>query len=155
MLFRSPEYSASLSFGTDRTRLKVLPPDSNPHQRVRVLLENCLNGSDEEQFKTLTLVFALSLPVLKTFDHLEAKLPTQHAISIHPRTATFFTVRYASPLPSIEFQIKIKTAPTAQKKTGKWIICDVKSGTKGADLPEDDLRILRLPRLPNGCCYRD
>ena len=133
----SPEYSASLSFGNDHIRLKLLPPDSNPHQRVRVLLENCLNGSDEEQFKTLTIVFALSLPVLKTFDQLEAKLSAKHAISIYPRTPTIFTVKYAPPLPSVEFQVKVKTTPNGPKKTGKWVICDVKSTTKGAALPDD------------------
>ena len=137
---KDAELGASLTFsaGNDLyTRLKFTPPDSNPHQRIKVMLENGLNGAQDVRFQTFSLVLAMTLPVLRTFDQLEAKSPANLAISIHARTPSFYTVKYDSPLPSVSFQLLAKTKTEGRNKMARWLVRDLKSGTKGGDLPED------------------
>jgi mediator of RNA polymerase II transcription subunit 14 len=136
----TPEYTASLNFATDdsrRIRLRLSPPADNPHQRIRVLLENGLNGTEKGGFAALTRILAVTLPVLETFDQLEAKSPSKQSISVHPRTSTWFTVKYDSPLPSVVFQVKGMIKTEGQNKKFRWLIQDVKSSAKDSSLAED------------------
>jgi mediator of RNA polymerase II transcription subunit 14 len=136
----TPEYTASLNFGTDdsrRIRLRLSPPADNPHQRIRVLLENGLNGTEKGGFAALTRILAVTLPVLETFDQLEAKSPSKQSISVHPRTSTWFTVKYDSPLPSVVFQVKGMIKTEGQNKKFRWLIQDVKSSAKDGSFAED------------------
>ena len=133
-------YSASLNFGTDdsrRVRLRLSPPADNPHQRIRVLLEHGLNGTEKGGFTALTCVLAVTLPVLETFDQLGAKSPAKQSITVHPRTSTWFTVKYDSPFPSVTFQVKGRTKTEGQKKMFRWLIHDVISSAKDGTLGED------------------
>jgi mediator of RNA polymerase II transcription subunit 14 len=134
------ELGATLTFsaGNDlHTRVKLTPPDSNPHQRIRVMLENGLNGAQDVRFQTFSHILAITLPVLRTFDQLEAKSPAKLAIAIHARTPLLYSVKYDSPLPSVSFQILAKTKTEGGNKLARWLVRDLKSGTKGGDLPED------------------
>ena len=137
---KEPELGASLTFSTGngfRTRLKFSPPDDNPHQRIRVMLENGLNGADDLRFQTFCHILAITLPVLQTFDQLKAKSPAKMAISIHARAPLFYTMKYDSPLPSISFQLQAKTKTEGRNKMVRWVVRDLKSGAKGGDLSED------------------
>jgi mediator of RNA polymerase II transcription subunit 14 len=136
----TPEYGASLNFGIDdsrRIRLRLSPPADNPHQRIRVLLENGLNGTEKGGFTALTRILAVTLLVLKTFDQLEARSPAKQSISVHPRTSTWFTVKYDSPLPSVLFQVKGMIKSEGQNKMFRWLVQDVKSAAKDGSLAED------------------
>ena len=137
---KAPEYGASLIFGTEggkRTRLILSPPTDNPHQRIRVLLENGLNGMENGGFNMLTHFLAVTLPVLQTFDQLEAKSPAKQSFSVHPRTSTWFTIKYDSPFPTVAFEIKAIVKTEGQNRIFRWRIQNSKSSMKDGTLAED------------------
>lgn len=137
---KQPELGVSLAFSAGnglQTRLKLTPPDSNPHQRIRVMLERGLNDTADMRFQMFSNVLALTLPVLRIFDQLEATSPAKTAVSIYARNPLFYSVKYNSPLPSVSFQLQAKTKTQGNHKMVRWVIRDLSSGMKGRDLPED------------------
>ena len=136
----APELSADLIFSNDGglpARLKLCPPDSNPHQRVRVMLEKGINDGGDAGFGTLASILAVTLPVMRTFERLESKDPAKRVIAIHPRTSIWFSVKYRSPLPDCSFQLRARTKHDGKKKSIQWLMSDLKATAADGNLPQD------------------
>ncbi len=137
---KTPELSVELVFRTDgdgRTTLKFHPHDSNPHRRVRIMLEQAFNATQTNAFKIFTFVLLLTLPALQTFERLEEKELVRRVIAVHPRTATWFSIAYHAPLPQCTFTLRTKTRVEGEKKSVKWVISEFRSSTAGQNLSDD------------------
>ena len=120
-----PELSAQLEFSSDGTlplRLKLQPPESNPHQRIRVMLEQALNRGGEDAFTMFTYILSFTLPLLQTFEQLEATNLTMRVLTIHTRSSTWYTLGYKEPLPILTLQIRARTKVEGTKRKVRWHI---------------------------------
>ena len=123
----SPDLSAQLSFSNDGglpVRLRLEPPDSNPHSRIGVMLEQGLSNTATNEFTALTFMLSLTLPLLQAFERLEAMNSVKQTLSVHPRTSTWYILKYNTPLPACVFQIRAKTMP--DKRPVRWHILPTK-----------------------------
>ncbi|KAK3704504.1 mediator complex subunit [Vermiconidia calcicola] len=142
----APELSAELLFSDNDdgapARLRLLPVDKNPHQRIRVMLEKGLNDTDDKGFEALTFILPYTLSLVQTFERLEAKDQTKQTISIHPRSSTWYSVRYRAPLRNCSFQIKAKVRQEGKKRKVEWLLNDIRAAVEGESLPEEMTKAL-------------
>ncbi|KAK3720644.1 mediator complex subunit [Vermiconidia calcicola] len=145
--YSSPELSAELLFSNDDDgrpmRLRLLPVDKNPHQRIRVMLEKGLKDTDDKGFEALTFILPFTLPVVQTFERLEAKDQAKQTISIHPRSSTWYSVRYRAPLRECVYQVKAKVRQEGKKRRVEWLVNDVRAAVEGESLPEEMTKALK------------
>lgn len=98
--------SAHLFSSKNGISLKFEPPESNPHHRSRVFFEQLLNSGDNGAFESFAHTLQRTLDLLKTFEKLECASSKANAPSLHVRTTTWFSLRYAAPLPDIAFHVR-------------------------------------------------
>ncbi|KAK5172980.1 mediator complex subunit [Saxophila tyrrhenica] len=136
----TPELSVEMTFPTEAegiTTLKFHPHDNNPHRRVKVMMEQAFNATDSKAFDIFTHTLSLTLPVLQTFNRLEAKDPVCRVIAIHPRNTTWYSIAYHPPLPRCTFTLRTRIRREGEDTSVKWIIEDFHSSIKGQNLPEE------------------
>ncbi|KAK3677447.1 mediator complex subunit [Recurvomyces mirabilis] len=133
----SPELSAELIFSkTDgTTRLRLKPSGFNPHQRTRVMLEQCLNRRDGNGFRLFVRALLLTLPLLNCFDRLEEAHLAKQTLQISKRGVTWFQFVYKVPLPAQTFVIRARSKILNGKAQVRWHVERLARDTSG--LPED------------------
>ena len=142
----APALSAWIHFSNDGglpAKLMLEPLESNPHRRIRVFLEKGLNETGNAGFQALVFMLSLTLPVLQTFERLETVSPAKRVFSVHPRTTTWYSVKYSATLPGCVFQLRAMTKSEGKKKLVRWQIRDMRNLTNGAALPEDLVKALK------------
>lgn len=122
-------YDVSLGLGatlttssdaTSTTKLKLHPTDTNPHARVRVMLEKGLNETGDQGVEALIAVLRVTLPLLQAFDRMETASATRRAVVVLPRSATYYTVEYKAPLPICSFDVRLRHKVTGSSKNAYW-----------------------------------
>ena len=106
----APELSAKLSFSKDGAlpaRLKLEPQASNPHQRIRVMIENGINTGGKDIFTTLVRLMLITTPILQALDRIEATSEEKQAVMIHARQPTWYSLTYKEPFPPFRFEIRV------------------------------------------------
>lgn len=133
------ELSASVSFSPEGrpTKLRLSPQDGNPHQRIRVQLEQDLGKNESTAFKAVVMWLATTLTLMQTFDKLEAKAPAKKTISIYVRSSTHYTVKYEAPLPNCVFEIKAIKMTEQNRSVMRWKVWDLRPGAKDGALSEE------------------
>lgn len=101
------QYSAILATSGSGTVLKLAPPSSNPHQRLRVLLEKLYNKTVGHQFWVLALNMSALQPLLEAFINLEAAHAAQRTLSIHSHDVSTHMIEYRAPLVSCRFRVSL------------------------------------------------
>ena len=125
-----PQLSAEVKFTSDGdlpARLRLLPPDSNPHLRIRALLEHGLNSNGNNGFEAMTHVLKATLPLLQTFERLEGLSPGKETLSVHSRGSTAYTLSYRLPLPRCSFQIKARARKEGDRTIIRWHIQELRN----------------------------
>ena len=131
----SPQLGVQLSFNIDGSlpiRLKLDPPASNPHQRIRVMLEQNVNNKTDKMFETFVPMLAFTLPVLTTSQRLQSVHPQKQMLILHPRSSTWYTLKYLTPLPNCIFQVRARKRIVGGKKLTQWFVELSKSNGKPA-----------------------
>lgn len=144
----SPQLGAQLNFSKDGglpVRLKLQPPDSNPHQRIRVILEQGLNGKADTGFESFTSALKFTLPVMQNLDQQERVNPAKQTLVIHPRTSTCFSLKYRSPLPDCEFQLRAKKKVEGETTLMRWHIEQAHNSANKAEEGHESANNAGLP----------
>lgn len=126
----APHLSAQLLFAVDGSlpaRLKLEPKDSNPHQRVRVILEQVLNRKDFSAFSEFANALPLTLPLLQTFERLEAADLANRTFVVRSRSATWYSVAYIAPLTACSFELRARSKFKGNIIVVRWLLQEVKS----------------------------
>lgn len=140
----SPKLAAELLFSSDKAspvRLKLEPSSSNPHQLLRVLLEQDLNDNEANRlegagFATFCFMLKFSLPVLQTVQRLQSSHPAKHTLTLHPRSSAWYSLKYLAPLPDIVFQLRArKRIESGGARVMKWHV--EPSGTSSPSAKKD------------------
>ncbi|KAK6396530.1 mediator complex subunit [Elasticomyces elasticus] len=125
----APALHARISFGNDGSppiRLQLEPAESNPTQRIRVMLEKGLNSSHADSFEGFAKFLTLTLPMLRAWDRIEtAHLARQTAV-VNVRSAALYGLSYKAPLPPCTFSIQLKEKRDGNKKSMRWHVAQVK-----------------------------
>ncbi|KAK5731532.1 mediator complex subunit [Elasticomyces elasticus] len=125
----APALHARLSFATDGSspiRLQLEPAESNPTQRIRVMLEQGLNSRRADAFEKFATFLLLTLPMLRAWDRIEtAHLARQTAV-VNVRGVASYNLTYKAPLPSCTFSIQLKTKEDGKNKSTRWHVAHVK-----------------------------
>lgn len=114
---------AELQFSADGTlpiHLQFEPQATNPHQRIKVLLEQSLNRGGDNAFKNFTMVLAFTLPLLRAFERIEDTDSSRQLVSIHLRSPTWYSLKYKAPLPQCNFQIRARIKSQGAVTSVKW-----------------------------------
>lgn len=110
--------SAHLSFASNGglpVQLRLEPSTTNPHQRVRTMLEQELNKDKPDVFFNFAYALSFTLPLLKTFERLE---DTDPGISVRVRSATWFNIQYKTP--ACAFDIRVRQRATGYQTEIVW-----------------------------------
>lgn len=121
----APELSATLTFTSDGglpAKLKLEPADSNPHLRIRVMLEQTLNSGRREAFSLFAHVLQLTIPVMQTFDHLETEPLAPRTAIVKTRGVTWYHITYKAPLTAVTFCIRARQRKEDNGKSVRWHI---------------------------------
>nr|POF15240.1 mediator of rna polymerase ii transcription subunit 14 [Quercus suber] len=119
----SPPLSAEVWFKTERSAvLKLEPRDSNPHLRIRLMLEKALNDKSEQAFGTFTNLLTVTLPLLQTVDKLIACYTMESTLVVHVRSCTWYTLKYKSPLENCVFSIRARASVQQGRRVIRWHI---------------------------------
>lgn len=119
--YGNAELSAQLIFasnGSFPVQLRLEPATSNPHQRVKTMLEQELNKNKPDAFFNFVYTLSFTLPLLKTFERLEDIDP---GILIRVRSATWFNVQYKAP--PCAFDIRVRQRATGYQTEIVWHMC--------------------------------
>ncbi|KAK5125173.1 hypothetical protein LTR85_000849 [Meristemomyces frigidus] len=137
----APLLSAQLSFashGSLPVRLKLEPPDSNPHMRLRVMLERGLNGKDADAFSNFAHTLPLTLPLLQAYERLDCENVLKRSFALRTRSATWYSVAYKAPLPTCVFEMRAKAKPQGGKTVVRWHLQETKAKS-GDPAPREDI----------------
>lgn len=131
-----PLLNAHVSFASDGglpVKLKLDPADSNPHQKIRVMLEQGLNKDHRESFATFAHLLLLTQPLLQTFERLQAAKAAKPTIAIRARSAAWYSMAYKAPLPQCVFQIRARSKVSGGKTLVRWHLDDgrTRANTEG------------------------
>ena len=141
----APQLSAQLTFSTDGSlpaRLKLEPADVNPHLRIRVMLEKALHG--ESWFRSFALSLSITLPLLRTFENLEAKHLAKQSLIVRPRSPTWYHLSYKAPYPPCIFQVRARSKTRASKHIIRWHVEAAREKVDGSKVwPEDLTKALK------------
>ena len=135
----APQLSAQLSFANDRDlplRLKLEPADSNPHMRVRVMLEKGLNSKGADAFSNFAHTLALTLLLLRTLESLESAHLQQRSFAVRARSATWYSIAYKTPLPACTFELRARAKAHGGKIVIRWHLHETKSKPDSPPVPE-------------------
>ncbi|EMD00089.1 hypothetical protein BAUCODRAFT_62964 [Baudoinia panamericana UAMH 10762] len=136
---KSPELDAQLSFANDGSlpvRLKLEPADSNPHLRIMIMLERCLNSRITNSFIFFASTLSLTLPLLQAFDRLETAHLARRTATAHARGIVWYEVAYRAPLPVCKFSIKSDTKRRNGKAKVFWHLTQHAPRSESTILPE-------------------
>lgn len=142
----NPDLSAHLTFTNDGNlpvRLRLEPADSNPHHRMRTMFEQGLNKDDQEVFGCLVHTLLSTLPFLRTFESLEARHTSKQALTLHVRSASWYSLKYTAPLPPVTFTVRIRTIQEGNKQSLRWHIEQERTKANAESLPEGLVTVLR------------
>lgn len=141
----NPDLSAHLTFSNDGKqpiKLRLEPPDGNPHLRIRTLLEQGFNGNGDNTFSDTVHILYLSLPVLRTFEELQVGHAARQSLTLHVRSASWYSFKYKAPLLQITFQIRTRTKLEGNKRLVRWHVQQDPNKTNAESLPADLLKSL-------------
>nr|POE98251.1 mediator of rna polymerase ii transcription subunit 14 [Quercus suber] len=117
----SPPLSAEVLFKNEQSAvLKLEPRDSNPHLRIRLMLEKALNDKSERAFETFTNILSITLPLLQSVNKLLASFPTEPSLVVHVRSPTWYSLKYKPPLQSCAFSIRARASGQQDKRVARW-----------------------------------
>lgn len=102
------QYIGSLVTNGSGTLLKLDPPFTNPHQRIRVLLERLYNKARDHKFWALALAMNAVQPLLESLVNLETSHAAQHTLLIHSHDVSMHTVEYRSPFVPCRFKASVQ-----------------------------------------------
>ncbi|KAK1063898.1 mediator complex subunit [Friedmanniomyces endolithicus] len=142
----APVLRAQLTFasnGTGPMRLKLEPADSNPHQRIRVMLEQCLNGPQKEAFQLFAQLLIFTLPTLQALERIESAHGAHRTLIIKVRGAAWYNLAYNAPLPACAFSIRLRPKRQGNKTISHWHVEATKDQTDGVAIPEDLAKSLK------------
>lgn len=131
------------SDGQQSVKLRLEPPDSNPHLLVRKQLESNFNRDSDEAFGETLHILLFSLPVLTTVEQLQSSHANKNSLTIHVRNVSWYSLKYTAPLPQITFQIRTRTKIEGKKRIMFWHVEQEPSKANSESLPEDMLKSLR------------
>lgn len=131
------------SDGQESVKLRLEPPDSNPHLIIRRLLEQSFNRNSDHAFSETMHALLLSLPVLRTVERLQSSHARRTSLTLHVRNISWYSLKYTSPLPQITFQIRTRTKIQGSKQLVRWHIEQEPTKANADSLPEDMLKSLR------------
>lgn len=137
---------AHLSFTSDdqqSIKLRLEPPDSNPHLLVRKQLEVNFNSNSDQAFSETMNILLFSLPVLKTVEELQSSNAKRNSLTIHVRNVSWYSLKYTTPLPQITFQIRTRTKIQGNKRVIYWHVEQEPTKANSDSLPEVMLASLR------------
>ncbi|KAK1061076.1 mediator complex subunit [Friedmanniomyces endolithicus] len=137
----APVLHAQLTFasnGTGPMRLKLGPADSNPHQRIRVMLEQCLlNGTAKEAFQLSAQLLTFTLPTLQALERIERIRGTHQTVTIRVRGAAWYNLSYKAPSPACAFSIRLRPKRQGNKTVAHWHVEPTKDQTDGVAIAEE------------------
>ncbi|KAK1073037.1 mediator complex subunit, partial [Friedmanniomyces endolithicus] len=136
----TPVLHAQVAFarnGTGPMRLKLEPVDSNPHQRIRVLLEQCLNGTAKEAFQLFAQLLTFTLPTLQALERIEGTRVAHQTVNVRVRGAAWYSLAYKAPLPACAFSIRLRPKRQGNKTIAHWHVEPTKDQLDGVAIPED------------------
>ncbi|KAK0290305.1 mediator complex subunit [Friedmanniomyces endolithicus] len=136
----APVLHAQLAFasnGTGPMRLKLEPADSNPHQRIRVMLEQCVNGTAKEAFQLFAQLLTFTLPTLQALERIESIHMAPRKVIIRIRGAAWYSLAYKAPLPACAFSIRLRPKRQGNKTIAHWHVEHTKDQTDSAAIPEE------------------
>lgn len=142
----NPDLSAHLTFTSDGNlpvRLRLEPAGSNSHHRMRVMLEQGLNRDRGEVFACLVHTLLSTLPFLQTIEILEARHPSKEALSLHVRSASWYSIKYKAPYPQVIFTVHIRTVKQGKQRSLRWHIEQERTKANAESLPEQLVAALR------------
>jgi mediator of RNA polymerase II transcription subunit 14 len=137
---------AHLAFPSDSqqsVKLRLEPPDSNPHLLVRKQLESTFNRDSDEAFGETLNILLFSLPVLKTVEQLQSSHADRASLTVHVRNVSWYSLKYTAPLPQITFQVRTRTKIQGKKRVMFWHVEQEPGKANSESLPEDMLNALR------------
>jgi mediator of RNA polymerase II transcription subunit 14 len=137
---KAPVLSAELKFArneTSSTKLHLEPASSNPHNRVRIMLEQALNNGRESTFAEVAVTLKLTLPALQFFDRLEDAHMTKRTATISARSPTLFVLSYRSPLPACAFTIRTRSKKQNEKTLVRWHVEPLKRARTESSTSDD------------------
>lgn len=134
----SPSLSAEVLFrDAQPSTLRFEPRDSNPHIRIRVMLEKGLNDPSEVAFDTFATMLTLTLPVLQAMDELVTLDHGGLVLAIHARSSTWYTLKYKTPLPSCSFSIRARTSVQQNRKIIHWHVAGPQAPSPTTPVSDD------------------
>ncbi|GAB7333318.1 hypothetical protein MBLNU13_g04948t2 [Cladosporium sp. NU13] len=131
------------SDGQQSVKLRLEPPDSNPHLLVRKQLESNFNRDSDEAFGETLNILLFSLPVLTTVEQLQSSHANKNSLTMHVRNVSWYSLKYTAPLPQITFQIRTRSKIEGKKRHMFWHVEQEPSKANSESLPEDLLKSLR------------
>lgn len=122
----SPTLAAEIHFGKTSAvpcKLKLTPIESNPHQRLRVLLEKAYNRPSvgNTALNRLVLDLRATLPLMSSLEKLEFAESSRHSVMVHPRQVHNFVLSYQEPFAVCRFSItmhKHEEQPSGRTRYG-------------------------------------
>lgn len=138
--------SAHLAFSPDSKqhfKLRLEPPETNPHILIKSLLAQSFNGTSEHSFSETVGILNLSLPVLRTVEQLQANHNSRQSLILHVRSISWYSLKYKAPFPQITFQIRTKSKTESGKRVARWHVEQERTKANAESLPEDLLKSLR------------
>ncbi|KAK4549227.1 hypothetical protein LTR36_007685 [Oleoguttula mirabilis] len=143
----APPLSAQLSFASDGSlpvRLQLEPADSNPHLRVRMMLEQGLNGKNADDFSDFAHTLPLTLPLLQTFERLEDANVLKRSFAVRSRSATWYSIAYKAPLLPCAFEVRARAKAEGGKTVVRWHLQETKSRSGDGGVREDFVAALKV-----------
>lgn len=121
------DLSAVISFnGKDGglpARLELKPVGSNPHQRIRVAMEQMINDPRRpEQAELVGTVLGYSQPTMFAFETIESRDVGTRGTSIHVRTPLSYVVAYKAPLPVLNIRLELKKRIVNNQTIMSWSV---------------------------------
>ncbi|KAK5685901.1 mediator complex subunit [Elasticomyces elasticus] len=125
----APALHARLSFANDGStpiRLQLEPAESNPTQRIRVMLEQGLNSRRADAFEKFATFLLLTLPMLRAWDRIETAHLARQTALVSVRGLASYGLSYKAPLPPCTFSIQLKEKRNGNKPSMRWHIAQGK-----------------------------
>lgn len=134
-------FSARLNYNKDGSaNLRLEPAASNPHHRIRLLLERLLHHDNEHAFDKFAHTLLFTLPVMIAADKLE--IMPGLSCSLRARQVAWYTFRYSTS-PPITFTLRGRSRTIGSKTSLKWHLEQERQRPGLPSQPETLLNALR------------
>ncbi|KAM3417794.1 Mediator of RNA polymerase II transcription subunit 14 [Cercospora zeina] len=120
----SQQYNGVLASKGASTTLRLGPTSSNPHQRIRIHLEEVYNRAADNPFFSLTFAMSATQPFLEEVSKLEAKHTAQRSLTLHTHHVFSYSLVYHAPLAPCRFTIMLHWdhQPNTHNKTVSYTV---------------------------------